>query len=331
MVMQEIPISPGFYISPDGKVVMDGEGKRRNFYRNGDGYVTTAVKVNGVWVTLGVHRLVLLTYKPRDDAEDLVANHLDLDKSNNDISNLEWLTVEMNNVHASVFESNPVTDRVVGVKDDTKIHYRNVQAVSIVTKVPASVVWSSIRDGLPLDGWRFYHNHRSKLSGVLPNKPNFNHRDDSGRAKSRGVKAKSFITSEINTYPTITACAKALGVVPSAITQLLQSSTVRLLSGEYAVVDVDADFPAGSEVEGLIGSCGGISKEVLTYHPDLGWEIYPSASSFVRLRGLSRKGVTTRLKRNKVSEYCNWVFGYMNDTNSKLMRDLVMKSSSDES
>lgn len=47
------------------------------------------------------HRLVLLTWKPIADAETLTVDHLDHNKRNNTVSNLEWVTYEENQIRAA--------------------------------------------------------------------------------------------------------------------------------------------------------------------------------------------------------------------------------------
>lgn len=43
-----------------------------------------------------VHRLVLQTFKPAENMENLEVNHIDCDRSNNLLSNLEWVTPSEN-------------------------------------------------------------------------------------------------------------------------------------------------------------------------------------------------------------------------------------------
>ena len=47
------------------------------------------------------HRLVMLTWRPTPDAEHLTVDHLDHNKRNNAISNLEWVSYEENQERAA--------------------------------------------------------------------------------------------------------------------------------------------------------------------------------------------------------------------------------------
>lgn len=47
------------------------------------------------------HRIVMLTWKPIPDAENLTVDHLDHNKRNNSVSNLEWVTAMENRIRAS--------------------------------------------------------------------------------------------------------------------------------------------------------------------------------------------------------------------------------------
>jgi hypothetical protein len=46
------------------------------------------------------HRLVMLTWRPTPDAENLTVDHLDHNKRNNALSNLEWVSYEENQERA---------------------------------------------------------------------------------------------------------------------------------------------------------------------------------------------------------------------------------------
>lgn len=49
--------------------------------------------------SLLVHRVIMMTFEPRDDADEMEVNHKDLNILNNALSNLEWTTCTENKAH----------------------------------------------------------------------------------------------------------------------------------------------------------------------------------------------------------------------------------------
>lgn len=92
--MLEHPIHKGYYITKDGKVV-GRTGKILKSHSCPKGY--SKVKVDKV--SRLVHRLVAETFIPNHNQFPHV-NHIDGNKSNNHISNLEWCDSVYNNQHA---------------------------------------------------------------------------------------------------------------------------------------------------------------------------------------------------------------------------------------
>lgn len=64
-----------------------------------DGYPVVSIAINDELKTMHVHRVVALTFIPNLEGKPQV-NHIDGNKQNNSISNLEWATVSENNRHA---------------------------------------------------------------------------------------------------------------------------------------------------------------------------------------------------------------------------------------
>jgi len=65
-----------------------------------DGYFKVSLYKEGKYTRMFIHRLVMMTFNPVKKMEKLQVNHLDGDKKNNDINNLEWCTHKENIKHA---------------------------------------------------------------------------------------------------------------------------------------------------------------------------------------------------------------------------------------
>jgi len=92
-----------FSVSSEGDLFSKRTNKELKLHTNRQGYVTCATKVGGrkgKHMCFKLHRLVALTFLPNPDLKPEV-NHIDGDKRNNSVSNLEWVTRSENMVHAS--------------------------------------------------------------------------------------------------------------------------------------------------------------------------------------------------------------------------------------
>lgn len=70
-------------------------GSRAKF---GDGYLFVGLMANGIKSQPYVHRLVAMTFIPPFTGEQV--NHIDLNKRNNNVENLEWVSRRQNVAHA---------------------------------------------------------------------------------------------------------------------------------------------------------------------------------------------------------------------------------------
>lgn len=94
----ELMSNPKFEITKDGKVFHDGYQQK---YRiNRDGYPFYRLTRDGKKIDLLIHRIVWVKYGDKPLEEGLVINHIDGNKENNDISNLELVYQAQNNKHA---------------------------------------------------------------------------------------------------------------------------------------------------------------------------------------------------------------------------------------
>ena len=86
------------------RVYVSNFGQFKNEYKqplpvkiNGKGYCLIKTEVG----LKSAHRLVMLTWKPIPNAEELTIDHLDHNKRNNAADNLEWVTAEENQRRAT--------------------------------------------------------------------------------------------------------------------------------------------------------------------------------------------------------------------------------------
>lgn len=91
----------GFYkVSPNGSVVSYLGKKPRilKYTKDKDGYRYVVLCGDTIRETIYIHRLVAKTFVPNPDNK-LEVNHIDLNKENNSVSNLEWVTHKENINH----------------------------------------------------------------------------------------------------------------------------------------------------------------------------------------------------------------------------------------
>ena len=78
-----------YYVTSDGQVISLCQKNPKVLKQNVDGYGYQQLNINGK--TTKVHRLVAIYFIPNPENKPTV-NHIDGNKLNNDISNLEWAT-----------------------------------------------------------------------------------------------------------------------------------------------------------------------------------------------------------------------------------------------
>lgn len=87
-------------IRKDGRRVFY-EGKIINGTISRDGYIDVKLSKNGKSETRKLHRLIAQTFIPMDDYTNLEVNHIDYNRMNNKIDNLEWVSHIDNVRHSS--------------------------------------------------------------------------------------------------------------------------------------------------------------------------------------------------------------------------------------
>jgi len=87
-------------ITPQGKsCIKRVHGKLLKQYVSNSGYMRVGIGINGKIYTVSVHRLVALTFIINPNRFKQV-NHIDGNKCNNIVNNLEWCSASNNQIHA---------------------------------------------------------------------------------------------------------------------------------------------------------------------------------------------------------------------------------------
>ena len=97
-VWKEVADNPNYEVSNTGKV-RRRTTKREHSLHEKNGYYTVDLYADSKRVSRGVHRLVAEAFVANPGNKPEV-NHIDGNKHNNDVSNLEWVTKKENCEHA---------------------------------------------------------------------------------------------------------------------------------------------------------------------------------------------------------------------------------------
>lgn len=95
-------IKPVYIISNKNRIYSNLTHKllKPKIKKYGNGYYQVKLQTTKGGKTFSMHRLMMIIFCPIENMMNLVINHKDGDKTNNDLSNLEWCTSQYNTIHA---------------------------------------------------------------------------------------------------------------------------------------------------------------------------------------------------------------------------------------
>lgn len=99
---RELRFYPGYSVTSDGRVISHRRKKVGELYQapHPSGYKTVSFFYKQKQIIKKVHRLVAETFIPKPGQDYYEVNHIDGDKANNNVSNLEWVSPSENQRHA---------------------------------------------------------------------------------------------------------------------------------------------------------------------------------------------------------------------------------------
>ena len=140
-----------YYVSSDGRVL--GANGLLKPVRGKDGYLRCNIAQDGKFRLWLVHRLVAEAFIPNPDSKAEV-NHIDGDKANNNVSNLEWVTREENIRHAHKV-LRKMGDKPVLNADTGDIYASLTEAASAVGLSGAGLISDAIKRKGKAGGFRW--------------------------------------------------------------------------------------------------------------------------------------------------------------------------------
>lgn len=143
---------PNYMINKKGDVY--SLNRKRLLYpsQDKDGYFRVGLSKNGKVKHCRINRLIMLQFHPIDTPEKYVVNHIDGNKQNNDINNLEWCTPYENFLHAiKTGLYNPQGESnnraKLSNKDVSEIRrlYKEGHRIADIQKIYNMVTWENIK------------------------------------------------------------------------------------------------------------------------------------------------------------------------------------------
>ena len=89
-----------YLIDEDGNIFDIKENKYRKPTITEKGYLKMSFYINGKYKRFFIHRLVMMVFNPVENMDKFQINHIDGNKLNNNVKNLEWCTLLENMQHA---------------------------------------------------------------------------------------------------------------------------------------------------------------------------------------------------------------------------------------
>lgn len=97
---KEIKSFPGYWIYENGQIWSDKKKDFKKLTTTPNGYLKVCLYKNNILYNFLVHRLVAEAFIPNPENKPCI-NHIDLDKTNNKVENLEWVSYKENNNHSN--------------------------------------------------------------------------------------------------------------------------------------------------------------------------------------------------------------------------------------
>ena len=161
----------------EGYIVVEGDkiyrtrlkygtrGKELLIGSNRNGYIVSSLHIDGIKIQVSHHRIIWIYYNGLYDAENLCINHIDENKANNTITNLEVVTFAENSSKST--KNRLPSNQKITLEKAILIHrlwIEKVSALEIAKQVGVSK--STIYNVLKEEGWTKYGNYDGNIKPI---------------------------------------------------------------------------------------------------------------------------------------------------------------------
>lgn len=199
--------------SDGGKKFVKGRVLRQ--YRDRYGYMYVQFYVNGKRITLKVHRIVAICFIPNPDNLPQV-NHIDCNRSNNVVSNLEWCSNQYNTAYREKYgkaSSRPVS--AVNVKTGEVLYFKSRGEAERKLNIPHQAISAIIRgQKKTFHGWWFTEDKSEITKGKI--------REIRASMRLRPVFAADLKTMKVLRFKNRKEAARQLGISQSRISYAIR-------------------------------------------------------------------------------------------------------------
>lgn len=300
--MQDFSKIPGFSrysINKNGVVYSSVTNAFLKGSVNPDGYCNhRLIADDGFTKTIGVHRLLALTFLPLPPNVDMMetVNHIDGNKRNNSLDNLEWASFKRNQEHAGelglTLKCIPVYARNV---DTGEIEY-------FPSMLECAKSCALSKDAI---SWRLRFPDR-----VFPERKQYSTTNENWKTdfvspvirfgRSRSVVVRNVVTEEETVFETATEAAKELGVSSAALSGWINDKNQPVVHRLIQIKWLDDLSPWRKVSDPYLEYQKQTNKKVVCVvgvHTDV-IEIYLSAAECARWNNISVTALNQRLKSN---------------------------------
>ena len=161
---------PDYIIDSDGFILSKTKHKPMKPSLSPGGYYSTTIMIDGKIKYMPIHSAVAKTFLGDKTVDGLVINHIDGDKTNNKLENLEWVTVQENAQHAvrvlgmNLGDKNGNSKEVFGIDKKTgEIKYHYDSLADCARDICGEYNWVYVMNSI----WRAIKGIRKTYKGCL--------------------------------------------------------------------------------------------------------------------------------------------------------------------